>query len=149
VRILNLPVAQSIATDKYLDIIEIQSHLKDVEYIIMAAPAPDTFKDTPIHFSIFLNTSDDIPQEIQQDIFNKFLQNEGIISPAEIMIRIMPVGFSKGAQDTPMPLLIVRQEDMNAITNTPMLVMDFLADSDNFNEAKIEKLNGWTYSYTD
>ncbi|MCK4874642.1 MAG: hypothetical protein KAS26_02235 [Sulfurimonas sp.] len=142
-----MPVAQSIATEKYLDIIEIQSHLKDVEYIIMAAPAPDTFKDTPIHFSIFLNTSENIPQEIQQEIFNRFLQNEGIISPAEIMIRIMPVGFSKGAQDTPMPLLIVRQEDMNAITNTPMLVMDFLADSDNFNEAKTEKLTGWTYSY--
>ncbi len=142
-----MPVAQSIATEKYLDIIEIQSHLKDVEYIIMAAPAPDTFKDTPIHFSIFLNTSENIPQEIQQEIFNRFLQNEGIVSPAEIMIRIMPVGFSKGAQDTPMPLLIVRQEDMNAITNTPMLVMDFLADSDNFNEAKTEKLTGWTYSY--
>ena len=142
-----MPIAQSIATEKYLDIIEIQSHLKDVEYIIMAAPAPDTFKDTPIHFSIFLNTSENIPQEIQQEIFNRFLQNEGIISPAEIMIRIMPVGFSKGAQDTPMPLLIVRQEDMNAITNTPMLVMDFLADSDNFNEAKTEKLTGWTYSY--
>ena len=142
-----MPVAKSIATEKYLDIIEIQSHLKDVEYIIMAAPAPDTFKDTPIHFTIFLNISEDIPQEIQQEIFNKFLQNEGIVSPAEIMIRIMPVGFSKGAQDTPMPLLIVRQEDMNAITNTPMLVMDFLADSDNFNEAKKEKLTGWTYSY--
>ena len=46
-----------------------------------------------------------------------------------------------------LPLLIVRQEDMNAIPNTPMLVMDFLADSDNFYEAKVEKLTGWTYSY--
>ena len=136
-----------IATEKYLDIIEIQSHLKDVEYIIMAAPAPDTFKDTPIHFTIFLNTSENIPQEIQEEIFNKFLQNEGIVSPAEIMIRVMPVGFSKGAQDTPMPLLIVRQEDMNAITNTPMLVMDFLADSDNFEQTKKHSLTGWTYSY--
>ncbi|MCK4737255.1 MAG: hypothetical protein KAT10_01740, partial [Sulfurimonas sp.] len=139
-----MPVAQSIATEKYLDIIEIQSHLKDVEYIIMAAPAPDTFKDTPIHFTIFLNTSENIPQEIQEEIFNKFLQNEGIVSPAEIMIHVMPVGFSKGAQDTPMPLLIVRQEDMNAITNTPMLVMDFLADSDNFEQTKKHSLTGWT-----
>lgn len=142
-----MSIAQSIATEKYLDIIEIQSHLKNVDYIIMAAPAPDTFKDTPIHFTIFLNTDENIPQEIQQEIFNKFLQNEGIVSPAEIMIRIMPVGFSKGAQDTPMPLLIVRQEDMNAITNIPMLVMDFLADSDNFFESKQENLTGWTYSY--
>jgi hypothetical protein len=113
----------------------------------MATAAPDAFKDTPIHFTIFLNTSDDIPQDIQKDIFDKFLKNEGIYKPAEIMIRIMPVGFSKGAQDTPMPLLIVRKEDMSAIPNTPMLVMDFLADSDNFYEAKVEKLTGWTYSY--
>ena len=142
-----MPVAQSIATEKYLDIIEINNHLKNVEYIIMAAPAPDAFKNTPIHFTIFLNTSDDIPQEIQQEIFNKFLQNEGIADPTEIMIRVMPVGFSKGAQETPMPLLIVRQQDMNDIPHTPMLVMDFLADSDNFNEAKNESLVGWTYSY--
>ena len=142
-----MPVAQSIATEKYLDIIEINNHLKNVEYIIMAAPAPDAFKNTPIHFTIFLNTSDDIPQEIQQEIFNKFLQNEGIADPIEIMIRVMPVGFSKGAQETPMPLLIVRQQDMNDIPHTPMLVMDFLADSDNFNEAKNESLVGWTYSY--
>lgn len=142
-----MPVAESIATQKYLDVIEIHSHLKNVEYIIMATAAPDAFKDTPIHFTIFLNTSDDIPQDIQKDIFDKFLKNEGIYKPAEIMIRIMPVGFSKGAQDTPMPLLIVRKEDMSAIPNTPMLVMDFLADSDNFYEAKVEKLTGWTYSY--
>ena len=142
-----MPVAQSIATEKYLDTIEIHSHLQNVEFIIMAASAPDKFKNTPIHFTIFLNTNDDIPQEIQKEIFDKFLDNEGIKDPAEIMIRIMPVGFSKGAQDTPMPLLIVKQEDMSAIPNTPMLVMDFLADSDNFYEAKVEKLTGWTYSY--
>lgn len=142
-----MPIAQSIATEKYLDVIEIYSHLQNVEYIIMAASAPDAFKETPIHFTIFLNTSDNIPQEIQQEIFSKFLENEGIVNPAEIMIRVMPVGFSKGAQDTPMPLLIVKQQDMNAIPNVPMLVMDFLADSDNFNEAKIEKLTGWSYSY--
>lgn len=142
-----MPVAQTIATEKYLDVIEIHSHLKNVEYIIMAKDAPSTFKETPIHFSIFLNTSDDIPKDVQKEIFDKFLENEQITSPAEIMIRIMPVGFSKGAQDTPMPLLIVKQEDMSSIPNTPMLVMDFLADSDNFYEAKIEKLTGWTYSY--
>ncbi len=142
-----MPIAESIATKKYLDTIEIKQHLNNVEYIIMAAPAPKNFTKTPIHFSIFLNTSDDIAKEIQKDIMNKFLQNEGITNPAEIMIRIMPVGFSEGAQDTPMPLLIVRPQDMNDIPHTPMLVMDFLADSDNFFEAKNENLTGWTYSY--
>ena len=144
-----MPIAESIATQKYLDIIEIQNYLKNVEYIIMAAPAPEHFTSSPIHFSIFLNTSDDIPKDIQENIFNRFLENEGINNTTEIMMQIMPVGFSKGAQDTPMPLLIVRAQDMNDIPHTPMLVMDFLADSDNFNEAKIEKLTGWTYSFTD
>ncbi len=144
-----MAVAESIATKKYYDIIEIKQHLQNVEYIIMAQPAPKQFKDTPIHFTIFLNTADDIPKEIQDDIFNKFLKNEGIYNPKELMMRLMPVGFSLGAQDTPMPLLIVRQEDMSVIPNTPMLVMDFLADSDNFMEAKTHSLTGWTYSYSD
>ena len=94
-----------------------------------------------------LGISIEIPKEIQEDIMNKFLLNEGISDPAEVMIRIMPVGFSEGAQDTPMPLLIVRPQDMDDIPHTPMLVMDFLADSDNFFEAKNENLTGWTYSY--
>ena len=142
-----MPVAESIATQKYYDIIEIKSHLKNVEYIIMAQPAPKQFNDSPIHFTIFLNTSENIPKEIQDDIFNRFLKNEGIYNPKELMMRIMPVGFSLGAQDTPMPLLIVRPEDMREIPNTPMLVMDFLADSENFIEAKTHALTGWTYSY--
>ena len=142
-----MPIAESIETKKYYDIIEIKSHLKNVEYVIMAQPAPKKFEDTPIHFTIFLNTSDNIPKEIQEEIFNRFLDNEGIYNPKELMMRLMPVGFSLGAQDTPMPLLIVRQEDMSAIPNTPMLVMDFLADSENFMEAKIHALTGWTYSY--
>ena len=142
-----MPVAESIATKKYLDIIEIKQHLKNVEYVIMAAPAPEHFKDTPIHITIFLNTSDNIPKEIQEEIFNKFLAQEKITKPIEVLSQIMPVGFSQGAQDTPMPLLIVKKEDMVDIPHTPMLVMDFLADSDNFFEAKVERLVGWTYSY--
>ena len=144
-----MPVAQSIETQKYYDIIEIKQNLKNVEYIIMAQPAPKQFADTPIHFTIFLNTSENIPKEIQDDIFNRFLNNEGIYNTKELMMRIMPVGFSLGAQDTPMPLLIVRPEDMQEIPNTPMFVMDFLADSENFMEAKTHALTGWTYSYAD
>ena len=144
-----MPVAESIATKKYYDVIEISSHLKNVEYIIMAQPAPKQFPEAPIHFTIFLNTSENIPKEIQEDIFNTFLKNEGIYNSKELMMRMMPVGFSLGAQDTPMPLLIVRPEDMSAIPNTPMIVMDFLADSDNFMEAKTHALTGWTYSYND
>jgi hypothetical protein len=139
--------AKAIKTLKYLNISEIQKHLNSVEYVIMATPAPEHFKDTPIHFTIFLNTSDDLPKEIQKSIFDKFLDENEIINPIEIMSQIMPVGFSEGSQETPMPLLLVKQEDMRAIPNVPMLVMDFLADSENFSEAKDKSLTGWTYSY--
>jgi len=142
-----MPVAESIATKKYLDIIEIKQHLKNVEFIIMAAPSPEHFKQNPIHITIFLNTSENLPKEIQEEIFKKFLAQEKITDPIELLSQIMPVGFSLGAQDTPMPLLIVKKEDMADIPHTPMLVMDFLADSQNFFEAKVEKLTGWTYSY--
>lgn len=139
--------AAAIKTLRYLSADEIEKHLDGVEYIIMAAPAPDNFKETPIHFTIFLNTSDNLPRDIQKAVFDKFLNEEGIQNPIEVMSQIMPVGFSEGVQETLMPMLLVKQEDMRNIPNVPMLVMDFLADSDNFSEAKDKSLTGWTYSY--
>lgn len=129
--------AEAIKTIKYLSVNEIQEHLKNVEYIMMAAPAPDHFKDTPIHFTIFLNTSQQLPKDIQEAIFDKFLDENGIRNPIEVLSQIMPVGFSKGTHETFMPLLLIKEEDMRNIPNSPMLVMDFLADSDNFSEAKV------------
>jgi hypothetical protein len=139
--------AKAIVTDTYFSKEEIQEHLKNVAYIIMAAPAPDQFKDTPIHFTIFLNTSEQFPQEIKDAILEKFLTNEQITNPKEVMSQIMPVGFSMSQQETPMPLLLVKREDQMSIPHAPMHVIDFLADSDNFYEAKTHKLTGWTYSY--
>ncbi len=142
-------VANAIVTDKYFDTIEITNHLKNVEYIIMAAPAPEQFKETPIQFSIFLNTSDELPREVQESVFDKFLQDNGITNPDKIMSQLMPVGFSMSQQDTAMPLLLIKQEDQKSIPHRLMHVYDFLADSDNFFEAKQEKLTGWTYSYNE
>jgi len=140
--------AQSIKTDKYLSPDEIKKHLSNVEYIIMAAPAPDHFKDTPIHFTIFLNTDEQLPKEIQEAILEKFREEHNIKEPAELMSQLMPVGFAVSkAQDTPMPMLLVKPEDQKSIPNVPMHVMDFLADSDNFDEAKKDNLTGWSYSY--
>ncbi|MFA5233199.1 MAG: hypothetical protein WC390_02285 [Sulfurimonas sp.] len=141
--------AKAIKTLRYLSVDEIQKHLQNVEFIIMAAPSPEHFSSAPIHFTIFLNTSDDLPREIQEAIFDKFLDDNSIRNPIEIMSQIMPVGFSEGTQETPMPLLLIKHEDMRAIPNVPMLVMDFLADSDNFYEAKEKSLTGWSYSYND
>ncbi len=142
-----MAVANAIITDKYFDPIEMKNHLKNVEYIIMAAPAPDHFKDTPIHFTIFLNTADKLPQDVKDAILDKFLDDNGIKNPKELMTQLMPVGFSMSQQDTAMPLLLVKKEDQQSIPYSVMHVMDFLADSDNFFEAKEEKLTGWTYSY--
>ncbi|MCD6191109.1 MAG: hypothetical protein J7K14_06185 [Sulfurimonas sp.] len=142
-------VANAIVTDKYFDPLEISNHLKNVEYIIMAAPAPEQFKKTPIQFTIFLNTQDRLPQDVQEAVFGKFLEENGIKNPDKIMSQLMPVGFSMSQQDTAMPLLLVKKEDQTSIPNIPMHVYDFLADSDNFFEAKQEKLTGWTYSYNE
>ncbi len=139
--------AKAIQTLSYLELDEIQRHLNGVSYIIMAAPAPEQFKETPIHFTLFLNTQKNLPQEIQEAVFGKFLEENNITNPKEIMSQMMPVGFGKGTQETHMPLLIVKQEDMQNIPHTPMFVMDFLADSENFSEAKTNSLTGWSYVY--
>lgn len=138
---------EALKTNSYLETNEIQEHLKNVEYIIMAAPAPEHFQDTPIHFTIFLNTADRLPQDIQEAVLNKFLQENGIGEPKELMSQIMAVGFAQTVQETPMPMLLIKPQDINSIPHVAMFVMDFLADSDNFSEAKNKSLTGWTYSY--
>lgn len=142
-----MAVAQAIITDKYFTINEITQHLENVEYIIMAAPAPSHFKDTPIHFTIFLNTQDEFPQDIKNAILDKFCDENSITNPTEVMSQLMPVGFGKSVQDTPMPILLVKPEDQKSIPYVVMHVIDFLGDSDKFYEAKQEGLTGWSYSY--
>jgi len=140
--------AKAIKTDQYLTNEEIKKHLQNVEYIVMAAPAPEHFKETPIHFTLFLNTDEQLPKDIQEAVLEKFLQENNIGKPAELMSQLMPVGFALSkAQDTPMPMLLVKQEDQRSIPFAVMHVMDFLADSDAFNEAKEKNLTGWSYVY--
>ncbi|EQB39919.1 hypothetical protein M947_04880 [Sulfurimonas hongkongensis] len=140
-------IAKAINTDKYYEHQEIEAHLKNVEYIIMATPAPSHFIDTPIHFTIFLNTSDELPKDIKDAVFEKFLKENSIKNPKEIMSQLMSVGFSMSQQDTAMPLLLVKPEDQRSIPYALMHVMDFLADSDGFIETKEHKLTGWSYKY--
>ena len=145
---LNKMEAKVINTDSYLDPIALKNHLKNVEYIIMAAPAPEVFKESPVQFTIFLNTSDNLPKDVQTAILEKFLQENKIGKPVELMSQLMPVGFAlSSAQDTPMPLLLVDVQDQKTIPYEVMFVMDFLADSDEYYQAKEHSLTGWTYSY--
>lgn len=142
--------AKAIQTNRYLECEEIKKHLIGVEYIIMATSAPEKFTETPIHFTIFLHTDERFPKDIQEAILDKFKEDNGIRDVIELMSQLMPVGFAESSgQDTLMPLLLVKQEDRKSIPHISMFVMDFLADSDNFYEAKVHKLTGWTYSYSD
>lgn len=138
---------EAIKTIRYLDTSEIKKQLESVAYIIMASPAPDNFVGTPIHFTLFLNTSHDMPDEIKEAVFEKFLKDEDIFNPKEILATLMPVGFSQGVHETHMPMLLVKEEDKRSIPSTPMFVFDFLADSNNFAEAKEKSLTGWSYIY--
>jgi len=140
-------IAKAIKTDTYFTPDEIQRHLKNVEYIIMATPAPSKFEQTPIQFTIFLNTQDEFSQDIKDAILDKFLDDYKISNPKEVMSQLMPVGFSMSTQDTPMPLLLINPQDQKSIPYAIMHVIDFLGDSQKFHEAKVDKLTGWSYSY--
>ena len=140
-----MPEHQAIKTQSYLSVEEIQTLLENIEYVIMAAPAPEHFKKTPLHVTIFLNTSEHYSQEIKDMIFDKFCQDYKITASAEVMSQIMPVGFAKTTHDTPMPMLLVKPQDQNAIPSVPLHVIDFLADSDEFEEVTQKYLTGWSY----
>lgn len=138
---------KAIQTKEYLTNIEIEDHLENVEFIILAAPAPDKYSDTPIHFSLFLNTSKPLPKEIETAVLAKFLTDHKITEPKELLARLMPVGFATTSQDTIMPMLLIKPEDKMSIPHIPMFVYDFLADSKEFVEVKEKSLTGWSYSY--
>jgi hypothetical protein len=139
--------AKAIKTTKYFSLDEIKNNLKNVQYIIMASPSPDTFKDTPIHFTIFLNTNEELPAKIKDAVFEKFLNDYKIKNPVHIMAQLAPVGFALAEQDTPMPMLLVQPQDISSIPHTFLYVYDFLADSNEFDEVKKESLTGWSYIY--
>jgi len=139
--------AKAIKTNTYFTKEDITKHTKNVEYIILATPAPTQFKETPIHFTIFLNTDEKFSQDIKDTILDKFKDENDIQNPIKIMSQLMPVGFSMSSQETPMPLLLIKSEDQNSIPHTIMHVIDFLADSDKYMEVKTHNLTGWSYSY--
>jgi hypothetical protein len=139
---------EAIKTQRYFDRSEIDAHLFGVEYIIMAAPAPETFESSPIHFTIFLNTKEPLPEPVRDAVFEKFCKQYGITATAEFFAGVGSVAFAETRQETPMPMHLVREEDRRALPHTPMYVMDFLGDSDTFGEVKKNGMTGWSYSYS-
>ncbi|MEA3373521.1 MAG: hypothetical protein U9Q62_07510 [Campylobacterota bacterium] len=138
---------EALETKHYFTPDEIQAKLAGVEYIIMAAPSPDHFKETPIHFTIFLNTHEALPEEIKGAVFEKFCEQYNIINTAHVMSALQAVAFAETRQETPMPMHLVKPEDQRTIPHVPLHVIDFLGDSSDFEQTKRDSLTGWSYSY--
>jgi len=137
----------ALKTESYLSPEAIAGHLEGVEYIMMAAPAVRDGAKAPIHFTLFLNTQDALPEPIQEAILEKFAGQYGLRDISDLFSRPDRVAFAVTAQESPMPLHLFRPEDKMRLPSTLMFVMDFEADSDNFPEVKAKQLTGWTNSY--
>lgn len=137
---------QPLQMKSYLSASEIERHLENVEFIIMAAPSMMVPTEPPIHFTFFLNTSDLIPQEIQSKILEKFCQEHAITNVKYLLSNRERIAFAQTSQDTPMPRHIVDDAEANTIPWTLMHIIDFVGDSEQFQEAK-DGLSGWSYSY--
>jgi len=139
----------TLKTEEYLSPAEIAAHLEGVEYIVMAAPAVRDDAKAPIHFTLFLNTQEMLPPEIQQAVLAKFSDQYGFRDIADLFSHPDRVAFAVTAQESPMPLHLFRPEDKMRLPSTVMFIMDFEADSNNFPEVKKDQLTGWTYAYED
>lgn len=138
--------AKPLNINTYLAKSEIEAHLANVDYIIMAAPSMMAPPELPLHFSIFLNTSDPIPEEIKPQILKKFCHELAITQTRYVLSDLVRVAFALTSQETPMPRHILDEAEANTIPWTTMYIIDFLGDAEGFKEAK-DGLSGWSYSY--
>lgn len=129
----------------YLSYGEIEKLLEGVEYIMMASPS--LVKNAPpIHFSIILNTSDPIPEEIKPLILEKFCREHAITATSHVLSNLERIAFAMTSQETPMPRHLIDDAEARSIPWRLLHIIDFLGDAEGFKEAK-EGLSGWTYSY--
>lgn len=134
-----------LSVQSYLSYSEIEKLLEGVEYIMMASPS--LVKDAPpIHFTIILNTSDPIPEEIKPLILEKFCREHAITKTSHLLSNLERIAFAMTSQDTPMPRHLIDDAEARTIPWKLLHIIDFLGDSDGFKEAK-DGLSGWSYSY--
>lgn len=138
-----------IKAESYMSPPDIHHHLENVEFIVLAAPSTRDDARGPIHFTLFLNTTDALPDDIQQAILAKFSAEQGITGIADLFSQVDDVAFARTAHDAPMPMHLFKPDDKKALPHVKMFVMDFEADSDRFPEVKNRQLTGWTYAYED
>ncbi|MFA6760044.1 MAG: hypothetical protein WCR69_03235 [Sulfuricurvum sp.] len=135
---------EAIKTIRYLEHSEIVEYLDGVQFIIMTEPSPSSFVGTPLHFSLFLHTSEALPPHIVTAVLDKFVKDYEISNVQKVIAEPMSVGFSVGTQETHMPLLITKSDELSSIPHITMFVIDFVGDSPNFENAK-KGFSGWVY----
>lgn len=138
---------QTLKANEYLSEMKIKEHLKNVEYIIMAAPSIRDDAKAPLHITLFLNTQDMLPPDIQKAVMDKFAAQYGLSGISDLFSQPDRVAFALTSMDTPMPLHLFKAEDKHRLPSTTMFIMDFEADSDRFPEVKRDQLTGWSYAY--
>ncbi len=137
---------KALQAQNYLNPAEIASHLDGVEYIIMAAPTTRDNPNTPIHFTIFLNTSDELPVDIQHAVLEKFSDQYKITNIYDVFSQVDAVAFAETNLDSVMPMHLFKDEDKENLDHTMMHIIDFEGNSEDFGEAKAGS-TGWSYSY--
>ncbi len=135
-------------TRKWLTRKEIETNLDGVEYIVMAGPTLDQDPSTPIHFTIYLNTQENLPDEIIEQVFNKFAREYEITKVRDMVSGLYPVAFALNDRDTAMPMFLMGDNATSGeVEYMQMYLFDFEGNAKGFKECKTESKTGWTYSY--
>lgn len=130
----------------YLSHNEIQTLLENVDFIMMAAPSLQSERDPSLHFTFILNTAELIPDTIKKQLLEKFCFDYNITDMKYVLNNRERIAFAMTSQDTPMPRHLIDDAEANTIPWTLLHIIDFLGESEDFQEAK-DGLSGWSYSY--
>ncbi len=137
--------ANAINVKKFLSTQEIESELSGVEYIILVSPSVRENPLHPVHFTLFLNTQENLPQHIADAIVEKFAREHSITNIVDLINLLDLVALAKTDEHRPMPMHIYKKDEADDIPHRVMYIIDFEADSANFSEVKKNSLTGWTY----
>lgn len=106
----------------------------------MASPAEDQKNRNLTHFTLFLNTKDNLPESIAELILNKFIKDHEIKNAKKIYTGLSKVAFAITEQETPMPIIAANNE-ANSIN---MFVIEFTGASDTYKKTA-DGYTGWSY----
>ncbi len=135
---------KSIEIKGYLNHSEIDALLDGVEYIVSVAPSMMA-NELPLHFSIFLNTTEEIPPQYKDAVFDKFCQELRVSESSHLLSTLAPIAFAITAQESPMPRYLIDPNEAMQIPHKKLHLIDFLGDSEQFPQAK-DGLSGWSYN---